>query len=289
MYRGDGVIPEAPSRDRLTARTAKVARPVIELQGLRVERDALILDGIDWTVRRGEHWVLLGANGSGKTSLLSTITGYMPLTGGAIAVLGETYGRSDWRDLRKRIGIVSSSVQQMMAGHENTLDTIISGRHAMIGMWGETAKKERAQAQKILRQIEATAISDRPWRVLSQGERQRVLIGRALMARPELLILDEPCAGLDPVAREHFLQFIERLAKQRAAPTLVLVTHHVEEIMPAFSHVLVLKGGRVLASGPKMKVLTSATLSRAFGAPVKLGGHRQRYSLKVGASAGGIL
>ena len=123
---------------------------------------------------------------------------------------------------------------------------------------------ERAQALRILRQIEAVAIRDRPWRVLSQGERQRVLIGRALMARPELLILDEPCAGLDPVAREHFVQFLERLARRRGAPTLVLVTHHVEEIMPAFSHVLVLKGGRVLAAGTKARILTSATLSRAF-------------------------
>ena len=111
----------------------KSARPVIAITGLRVERDALILDGLDWTVRRGEHWAILGANGSGKTSLLSTLTGYMPLTGGQIGLLGETYGQADWRELRKRIGIVSSSVHQMMAGHENTLETIISGRHAMIG------------------------------------------------------------------------------------------------------------------------------------------------------------
>jgi iron complex transport system ATP-binding protein len=131
--------------------------------------------------------------------------------------------------------------------------------------------------------VEVTALRDRPWRVLSQGERQRVLIGRALMARPQLLILDEPCAGLDPVAREHFLQFIERLAHRRGAPTLVLVTHHVEELMPAFSHVLVLKGGRVLAAGPKTQVLTSSTLSRAFDASVRLQRKRGRYSLAVSA------
>jgi len=125
--------------------------------------------------------------------------------------------------------------------------------------------------------------------VLSQGERQRVLIGRALMARPELLILDEPCAGLDPVAREHFLQFLERLARRRGAPTLVLVTHHVEEIMPAFSHVLVLKAGRVLAAGPKSKILTSGTLSRAFHAPVRLRRKRGRYSLAVSASTAVVI
>ena len=268
---------------------AKSSPPVIEIVGLRVERDALILDGLDWTVRRGEHWAILGANGSGKTSLLSTLTGYMPLTGGRISLLGQTYGQADWRELRKRVGIVSSSVHQMMAGHENTLETIISGRHAMIGMWGAIAGSERAQALKILRQVEAVVIRDRPWRVLSQGERQRVLIGRALMARPELLILDEPCAGLDPVAREHFVQFLERLARRRGAPTLVLVTHHVEEIMPAFSHVLVLKGGRVLAAGTKARILTSATLSRAFHAPVRLRRNRGRYSLTVSASTAVVL
>jgi len=290
MYRRDGILSARAWCDRLKAiSVAKAVPPVIEVTGLRVEREALILDDLNWTVRRGEHWVILGSNGSGKTSLLSTLTGYMPLTGGQISVLGETYGRSDWRELRKRIGIVSSSVHQMMAGQENTLETIISGRHAMIGMWGDVADAERKQALKILRQVEATAIRDRPWRVLSQGERQRVLIGRALMARPELLILDEPCAGLDPVAREHFVQFIERLARQRSAPTLVLVTHHVEEIMPTFSHVLILQGGRVLAAGPKPKVLTSAALSRAFNASVRLTNRRGRYGLSVGKSSNVII
>lgn len=267
----------------------KRTSPVIQVSQLRVERDAVILDGIDWTVERGDHWAILGANGSGKTSLLSTLTGYMPLTAGTISVLGETYGRTDWRELRKRVGIVSSSVHQMMAGHENTLDTIISGRYAMIGMWGETQADDRAQALRIMRQVEVTALRDRPWRVLSQGERQRVLIGRALMARPQLLILDEPCAGLDPVAREHFLQFLERLARRRSAPTLVLVTHHVEELMPAFSHVLVLKAGKVLAAGPKARVLTSATLSRAFDARVQLRRKGGRYSLAVSASASVVI
>jgi iron complex transport system ATP-binding protein len=264
-------------------------KAVIAVSQLRVDRDVLILDAIDWFVERGQHWVILGANGSGKTSLLSTLTGYMPLTAGEISVLGETYGCTDWRELRKRIGFVSSSVNQMMAGHETTLDTVISGRHAMIGMWGDIRADERGQALRILRQIEADQIRDRPWRVLSQGERQRALIGRALMARPQLLILDEPCAGLDPVAREHFLQFIERLARRRRSPTLVLVTHHVEEIMPAFSHVLVLKGGQVLVAGAKSKVLTSKILSRAFHAPVRLRPKNGRYSLSVSATIGVVL
>ena len=141
--------------------------------------------------------------------------------------------------------------------------------------------KDRRAADAILRRIEARALRDRPWRFLSQGERQRVLIGRALMASPRLMILDEPCAGLDPVAREHFLQFLQRLARLRGAPTMVLVTHHVEEIVAAFSHVLVLKAGRVLAAGLSAQVLTSATLSSAFAAPVRLTRERGRYSLSV--------
>ncbi len=277
--------PEAPAKSSRRAVSSRNHPPVVTVSGLVVERDAPILNSIDWSVARGEHWAILGANGSGKTSLLSTLTGYMPLTGGEISVLGETYGQSDWRELRKRVGITSSAILNLMEGHETALSAVISGRHAMLGMWGDVGAGERAEALRILRQIEATHLRDRPWRFLSQGERQRVLIGRALMARPELLILDEPCAGLDPVAREHFVQFLERLASRRGAPTLLLVTHHVEEIMPAFSHVLVLAAGRVLAQGPKPRVLTSATLSRAFGAPVKMRLRAGRYSLVVRPSS----
>ena len=262
---------------------------MIRVAGLRVERDALILDAIDWTVARGEHWVILGANGSGKTSLLSTLTGYMALSGGEIAVLGETYGRSDWRELRKRIGICSSAINHLMEGHETALAAVIGGRHAMVGMWGEVSESDRAAATLILKQIEASKLRDRPWRFLSQGERQRVMIGRALMARPQLLILDEPCAGLDPVAREHFVQFIERLARRRGSPTLVLVTHHVEEIMPVFTHVLVLKGGTVLAAGPTREVLTSRVLSTAFTAALRLSRKRGRYALAVRAAPTAII
>ena len=268
---------------------AREAPPVISVSKLRVEREAVILEAIDWTVQRGQHWIILGANGSGKTSLLSTLTGYMPPTAGEISVLGETYGRTDWRELRKRVGIVSSSIHQLVEGYQTPIDTIIGGRHAVIGMWGEVQASERRQAEKLLRQIEAEGIRNRPWRVLSQGERQRVLIGRSLMPRPELLILDEPCAGLDPVAREHFLQFLGRLAQTRNSPTLVLVTHHVEEIIPAFSHVLLLRKGEVLAAGPKGKVLTSRTLSQAFNAPVELRHQRGRYSMVVSASVGVVI
>jgi iron complex transport system ATP-binding protein len=255
--------------------------PVIEVTALRVEREAVILESIDWRVEQGQHWALLGANGSGKTSLLRALTGYLPPTAGEIRVLGETYGRFDWRALRTRIGLVSSSVHQMMDDNETALKAVVSGRYAQIGYWGEMRPGDRRAAATILRRIEARALSDRPWRFLSQGERQRVLIGRALIASPRLLILDEPCAGLDPVAREHFLQFLGRLARARGAPTMVLVTHHVEEIVAIFSHVLVLKAGRLLAAGSRARVLTSTTLSNAFAAPVRLTRARGKYSLAV--------
>jgi iron complex transport system ATP-binding protein len=253
------------------------------VRGLRVDRDALILDGVEWRVDAGQHWVILGANGSGKTSLLSVITGYLAPTAGTISVLGETYGRADWRELRTRIGLVSSSIHQLMPPHEHALNAVASGRRAMIGMWGEVGEADSRRAAEILREVEAEYLSERPWRFLSQGERQRVLIGRALMADPRLLVLDEPCAGLDPVAREHFLAFIERLLGRPDAPTLVLVTHHVEEIVAGFSHVLVLRTGKGLAAGSREKVMTSATLSQAFDAPVRLTANGGRYSLTVGA------
>jgi iron complex transport system ATP-binding protein len=266
----------------------KKQQPIFEVEKLRVERDAVILHEVNWRVECGQHWVILGANGSGKTSLLSVLTGYLAPTAGTISVLGETYGRADWRELRTRIGLVSSSIRQLMPPHENALDAVASGRRAMIGMWGEVAEADARRAAEILREVEAEYLSERPWRFLSQGERQRVLIGRALMADPRLLVLDEPCAGLDPVAREHFLAFIERLLGRPDAPTLVLVTHHVEEIVAGFTHVLVLRAGRVLAAGSRESVMTSATLSRAFDAPLRLainsGGYAGgRYSLAVGA------
>jgi iron complex transport system ATP-binding protein len=264
--------------------------PILQVRGLRIERGGtVILRDVNWRVGAGEHWAILGANGSGKTSLLSALTGYFMPTEGEIEVLGERYGESDWRELRCRIGLVSSSVRQRMADHEPALETVVSGRDAVIDLWREVTASERRQARRILAQVECLPLAGRPWGVLSQGERQRVLIGRALMARPKLLILDEPCAGLDPAAREHFLKFIERLGGRRGAPTLVLVTHHVEEIMPVFSHVLLLREGAVLAAGTKAATLNSANLSRAFGSRIRLRRTQGRYTLSVAARRDGVV
>src|SRR3989441_106782 len=263
---------------------------VLDVRDLQVRRGkTMILNRVSWRVERGQHWVILGANGSGKTSLLSALTGYLTPSGGEIAVLGRRYGETDWRELRKRIGLVSSSVRQMMSGSEPALATIVSGKYAMIDLWGIVSRADRARALRILNQIECDYIAERPWAFLSQGERQRVLIGRALMANPPVLILDEPCAGLDPVAREHFLQFLDRLGRRENAPTLVLVTHHVEEIMPVFNHALLLRAGHVLATGRKRRVLRSGLLSDAFESPVNLRAANGRYLLVVKPSAQAVM
>jgi len=259
-----------------------VRAPILEVSNLRIERGGtVILNDVSWRVERGQHWAILGANGSGKTSLLSALTGYLMPTTGEIAVLGQRYGKSDWRELRKEIGLVSSSIRQLMADTEPALETVVSGKYAMIDFWGRITTADRKRGLRLLRQIECEHLTERPWVFLSQGERQRVLIGRALMGNPRLLILDEPCAGLDPAAREHFLQFLQRLGRQRNAPTLVLVTHHVEEIMPVFSHVLILKSGEILAAGEKPTVLTARFLSDAFGVPIRLNKNGSRYGLAV--------
>ena len=264
------------------------ARPVLDIRGLVVHRDGtLILDRLDWRVERGEHWVILGANGSGKTSLLSALTGYLTPSAGEIELLGETYGNSDWRELRKRVGLVSSAIRQKVPDWDPAGLVVIGGKYAMLDYWGRVTRADRAEAAKVMRATECAHLAERNWGVLSQGERQRVLIARALMAKPAVLILDEPCAGLDPVAREQFLGFMQRLASRKAlgkiagknSPTLLFVTHHVEEIVPAITHALLLREGRVTATGPAQKILTSANLTHTFSAPLRIRRLGSRWTL----------
>jgi iron complex transport system ATP-binding protein len=260
----------------------RTKRAILEVSNLCIQREGTrILDDVSWRVAPDQHWAILGANGSGKTSLLSALTGYFMPTSGEIAVLGQRFGTTDWRELRKHIGLVSSSIRQLMADTEPALESVVSGKYAMIDYWGRVTRADRARGLRLLEQVECSHLAQRPWIYLSQGERQRVLIGRALMAKPRLLILDEPCAGLDPAATEHFLQFLQRLGQSAGAPTLVLVTHHVEEIMPVFSHALVLKAGRVLAAGEKVSVLQAQNLSQAFNTPLELRRKSGRYRLTV--------
>lgn len=261
---------------------APIIPPVLEVTGLDVSRSGTrVLQDLTWRVDPGEMWAVLGPNGSGKTSLLSCLTGFLTPTAGRVSVLGETYGESDWIGLRRRIGIVSSSLRRMVDEDETALSVIGSGMSGQINYWGKLTRTEQDAARRIARQIRCSAVLDRPWAVLSQGERQRVLIGRALMARPALLILDEPCAGLDPLARQRFLQFIQELAGKPHGPALVFVTHHLEEIPPACTHVLALRGGRCVAAGPCREVVTNSILGRVFGAPVRVTRRGTQWSMRI--------
>lgn len=252
---------------------------ILRVSGLRVARGRTeILRGVDWLVRKGEHWAILGPNGCGKTSLLKSITGYLSPTSGEITLLGETYGESDWRDLRMMIGVVTSALQASIPPAETALETVVSGFYAQLDLWAHPTRAQQGAARRLLAFVGCSALAAREWAHLSQGERQRILIARALMARPRLLILDEPCAGLDPVAREEFLRFLDATARRRRGPSLVLVTHHAEEIMPAFTHALLMRGGLVSASGPKARVITTRNLSRAFGARITVRRVRERYA-----------
>jgi iron complex transport system ATP-binding protein len=245
--------------------------PLLSVEGLAVMRgDTHILRRIDWRVEHGQHWAILGANGCGKTSLLSAITAYLTPSSGEIVFEGDAYGETDWNEVRLRIGIVSNALTRRVPPAENAFTTVLSGATAQLGFWTREKTVPVDKAMRCLGQLGVRHLADRRWEVLSQGERQKVFIARALMADPRLLILDEPCAGLDPVARENFLARLRKLAARKSGPALILVTHHVEEIFPEITHVLVLKKGRVLAAGPAEDVLSSETLSAAFGAPLAL-------------------
>jgi len=246
-----------------------------------VKADRILLRDISWRVKNGDHWAVIGNNGSGKTTLLRVVAGYMWPSQGKVKVMGNIFGSIDLRELRKSIGWVSSILQDQVPSEESALDVVLSGRFGSIGLWDELCRHDIDRARELLDFIGCGECESRPFGVLSQGEQQRILIARALMPRPSLLILDEPCAGLDLLARESLLDMIQELGQQKDGPTFVLVTHHIEEITSTFSHVLVLKSGMVLAQGRKDKVLTEPVLSEAFGIPLNVTKTNDRFWVKV--------
>ncbi|MDB2496893.1 ATP-binding cassette domain-containing protein [Verrucomicrobiales bacterium] len=265
-----------------------MALPVFEMENVTVRRNGKeILNDVSWSVEKGQHWVILGGNGSGKTSILNVLMGYLTPTEGEVEMKGREDAinsqNQEWDDWRKRIGFVSSSISQLIGLEETALDIVLAGRHAMVNYWGDNDEKEIRAAEKVLERVNCLELRDQIWATMSQGERQRVLIDRALMApQMDMLILDEPCAGLDPVAREHFLSFIDDLTEKGTFRSLLLVTHHVEEIIPSITHALVLKEGGVIASGEKRRALNSLSLSRAFDSELKLRSRLGRYRLYYG-------
>ncbi len=245
---------------------------VLDLRSVSVVRgQATLLADVDWTVHEGERWVVLGPNGAGKTTLLQVASTHLFPSQGTVDVLGERLGLVDVFEVRPRIGLTSAALAERLPPDELVMDIVLTGAWAITGRWREAYDEtDRQRASRLLHQVGVLDLSARTFGTLSEGERKRVQIARALMADPELLLLDEPAAGLDLGGREDLVGRLNTLAQDPLAPTLVLVTHHVEEIPPGFTHALLLKDGRVVAAGPSSKVLTSATLSATFGLPLRI-------------------
>jgi iron complex transport system ATP-binding protein len=252
---------------------------VLRADGVTILRDgrALLAD-VDWTVAAGERWVLIGPNGSGKTTLLQIAGARLHPSRGTIEILGHRLGSSDWRAVRAQVGFVSGSVVRSLRPALDAIDIVVTGRYGALEPWWHTyTDDDRARALELMDLTGVAALADRPFGVISEGERQQVLLARLLMGEPGLLLLDEPFAGLDLGARERLLARLSGLAADPATPAMILVTHHVEEIPPGTTHALVLAGGRVVASGPIDAALTTDTLSTAFDFPIELGRDGPRW------------
>lgn len=247
--------------------TAIVARAAV----VKAPTGTTILDRIDWEVGHADRWVIVGANGSGKTTLLRLAGAQARPSSGTVDVLGQRLGRTDMRELRRRIGVASAAVTDQLRPTLSAHDAVVTARYgALEPWWHEYTSDDHARADELLGLMGCEAFVTRPLASLSQGERQRVVLARALMPRPGLLLLDEPAAGLDLPAREALVARLADLAADRSAPPMVLVTHHVEEVPPGATHALVLRAGRTVAAGPITETMTAAVLSEAFGLAVKV-------------------
>lgn len=240
---------------------------VCSLSDVRVVRDRRpILDGITWDVDASERWVVMGPNGAGKTTLLSLLASLNHPSSGTVTVLGETVGKTDVFDLRPRVGFASSEMARRIPGNESVLDAVLTASRAVTGRWNEIYDDvDVRRAKRVLGEWHLDHMAERLVGTLSDGEKKRVQIARAVMTDPELLLLDEPAGSLDLGGREDVVELLNQFAAWEGAPAMVMVTHHVEEIPAAFTHALLLRNGQILAKGPIGEVLTSENVSQAFG------------------------
>ncbi len=249
------------------------------LHGVTVRRDGVpVLDGIDWQVDHGDRWVVLGPNGSGKTTMLQVAGARLWPTSGQVDVLGARLGRVDVRTLRPRVALVSGAVTRQLRADVTAREVVVSGRHGALETWWHTyTGADWEKADRLLAQGGVADVADRSFGVISEGERQQVLLARALMSEPELLLLDEPFAGLDLGARERLLVRLTAVASDEASPPVVLVTHHCEEIPRGFTHGGLMRGGSLIAAGPLGEVITSEHVSACFDVPVTVGNSDGRW------------
>ncbi|MEE9517014.1 MAG: ATP-binding cassette domain-containing protein [Candidatus Adiutricales bacterium] len=248
----------------------KDRQTVLELKNVGFVRDRTLLDDIDWRVRQGEHWIILGRNGAGKTLLLQIVAGYIWPTKGRVSVLRERYGQVDLRELRQRIGWVSSALKVRLPGGNTALRVVLSGAFASFGLYEKPSQEIIERAGRLMGEMSLGDLAEKRFKNLSHGEQQRVILARCLMPGPELLILDEPCAGLDMAASSRFLDLIAGMAAEEGGPTLLMVTHRMDEIVPGLTHGLLMRKGRILASGPLDKVMTDRMVSQTMEIPLSV-------------------
>ncbi len=253
---------------------------MIDLDEVDVSLDGTpVLESLSWRVEAGQRWVVLGPNGAGKSTLLDLVAAYLHPRRGTAVVLGARLGRTDVRELRRRIGYVGPNVARRLRSHMTARDVVTAARHGDLAPWWHaTDQADVAAAEALLERFGCGHLAGHRFTTLSLGERQRTLVARGLFGTPELLLLDEPTAGLDMGGRELLVGDLGRLALDTAAPATVLVTHHVEEIPPAFTHALLLRAGRVVAAGPLEKTVTAQKLTSCFGVPLELVRRRGRYA-----------
>jgi len=253
---------------------------LIHLNHLTLRRDGRdILRGVDLHIAPGEQWTLLGRNGCGKTTILEMITGYLFPTTGTVEVLGNRYGQVDLREVRKRIGYISPSLIDKFTLHDPVWEIVAGGAYAYLRIYEQLPEEVTERARQELARVGLLAMADQPFGTLSQGERKKALLARTMMAKPELLILDEPCAGLDLYEREKYLEALESFVSPSLS--MLYVTHHIEEIVPMFTHVALMADGRITAQGQKRDVLTPELLREAYGLPITVEWVAERPWIRV--------
>ncbi|WP_203138363.1 ABC transporter ATP-binding protein [Microbacterium sp. JZ31] len=257
--------------------------PVLSFQDVVVRREGRnIVDGLTWAVNDDERWVVLGPNGAGKTTILQLADTLIHPTSGTVDILDERLGRTDVFELRPRIGFASAALARRIPADETVLNAVLTAAYSVLGRWNEQYENiDERRALRVLQEWRLDHLADRTFGTLSEGEQKRVQVARAIMTDPELLLLDEPTASLDLGSREVLVGLLSEYAKSPVTPALVMVTHHVEEIPPGFTHVLLLRDGKAVAAGPLAETLTEENLSETFGVQIKLSEDDGRYAARA--------